>query len=137
MKTIDKKMALTVLNSLNVIESEGGEDAYILVENNEENRLALNAVGISDETILEYGDEETFCILALAFGQGLADIYKEGKFISFDKSIEFATNIPGKKAVFYEHEGETYFLITEDNGYFNDVPLLPEKINDLKLLLDN
>ncbi len=78
---MDKQAVLDVLNSLEVIESNGGDDAYILVANDEETRAKLNAVGVSSETIQRYGDDETFCILALAFGEGYADEYRDGKLV--------------------------------------------------------
>jgi hypothetical protein len=78
---MNKQSILDVLNSLEVIEQQGGEDCYILVANNEENRAKLNAVGVSNETILKHGDEETFCILALAFNEGYCDEYKDGKLV--------------------------------------------------------
>lgn len=79
---MNKQAVLDVLNSLEVAEINGGEDAYILVANNEENRMKLNAVGVSDETIRKYGgDDEFVCILALAFHGGYADDYKDGKFV--------------------------------------------------------
>ncbi|MDF2854337.1 MAG: hypothetical protein K0Q87_188 [Neobacillus sp.] len=44
----DRQAVLDVMNSLPVIETNGGEDAYyILVANNEENREKLNAVGVA------------------------------------------------------------------------------------------
>jgi hypothetical protein len=64
-----------------VVEMNGGDDAYILVENSEENRKKLNAVGVTDETITRYGDDKTFCILALAFNEGYADEYRDGKLV--------------------------------------------------------
>lgn len=39
----------------------------------------LNEVGITNEVIDKYGDEEMFCVLALAFTEGLADYYESGK----------------------------------------------------------
>jgi hypothetical protein len=78
---MSKQAILDVLNSLEVIEMNGGEDPYILVANNEENRKKLNAVGVTDETITRYGDDETFCILALAFNEGYADEYRDGKLV--------------------------------------------------------
>ncbi|WP_332237920.1 hypothetical protein [Sporolactobacillus sp. KGMB 08714] len=70
-----KQDVIDVLNSLEVLERNGGEDAYILVANNEENRKKLNAVGVSNQEIFNAGDNETFCILALAFNGGYADDY--------------------------------------------------------------
>ncbi|WP_239551572.1 hypothetical protein [Paenibacillus elgii] len=40
---------IDVLNSLEVIDQEGGDHAYILVADNEENRQKLRAVGVTDE----------------------------------------------------------------------------------------
>ncbi|WP_339167050.1 hypothetical protein NSQ24_01335 [Brevibacillus sp. FSL L8-0520] len=81
---MNKQAVLAVLNSLEVAEINGGEDAYILVANNEENRKKLNDVGVSDETIRKYGgDDEFICILALAFHEGYADNYESGKFVQW------------------------------------------------------
>ncbi len=81
--TTDKERAQSILDALNgmeVVESQGGEDAYMLVDNSVENRAKLNAFGITDEKINGYGDENTFCILALAFDMGFADgINTDGK----------------------------------------------------------
>lgn len=82
-KQIDKQAVLDVLNSLEIIEFQGGEESYALVENNPENRARLNAVGISDETIKLYGEEDTFCVLALAFGERYADEVRNWKFIKW------------------------------------------------------
>lgn len=79
---MNRQAVLDVLNSLEVVDQIGGESPYILVANNEENRMKLNAVGVSDETIRKYGgDDEFVCILALAFHGGYADDYKDGKFV--------------------------------------------------------
>ena len=73
------------LNSLEVVESQGGDDAYLLVANSPENRAKLNAVGVTDEQINGYGDEETFCLLALAFDLDFADeIDTDGKLAKWD-----------------------------------------------------
>ncbi|MGG1637208.1 hypothetical protein [Paenibacillus sp. NRS-1760] len=78
---MNKQTALNVLNSLEVIEQQGGEDCYILVANSEENRKKLNAVGISNETIQAYGDNDTFCILSIAFNEGLCNEYNNGRLV--------------------------------------------------------
>lgn len=74
-----KQEVLNVLNSLEVVDSQGGEDAYMTVDNNEEVRQKLSAVGIDAETIRKYGDDESFCVLALAFSEGYADAYSVEK----------------------------------------------------------
>lgn len=79
---MNKQAIIDVLNSLKVVETNGGDDAYILVENNEENRSKLIEVGVTELEINAVADGETFCLLALAFNCGeYADAYKDGKFI--------------------------------------------------------
>lgn len=78
---MEKQAVLDVLNSLEVIEQQGGEDPYILVENNIDNRKKLNNVGVTNDQIEAAGDEESFCILVLAFNENLADTFKNGKLI--------------------------------------------------------
>ncbi|RJX40953.1 hypothetical protein D3P09_02745 [Paenibacillus pinisoli] len=83
---------LNVLNSLEVIEQQGGEDSYILVANNEVNRSRLAAVGVPAEKMVYYGDDETFCILALAFGERYADEFVNGYLIKWgpiDDSLRY------------------------------------------------
>lgn len=75
---LNRKRIVDVLNSLEVIEQSGGEDCYILVKNSVENRKRLNDVGVPSVVIDRYGDVDTFCILALAFGEGLADYWMGG-----------------------------------------------------------
>ncbi|MGE7114684.1 hypothetical protein [Lysinibacillus sp. NPDC047702] len=96
MKTIDKQAILDILNSLEVIEQNGGESSYILVENNAANHEKLNALGVPSEAINKYGDEETFCFLALAFSEGYANdfnafegglILEPGRFAVYDTSM--------------------------------------------------
>ncbi|MFS1511866.1 hypothetical protein VQL36_05440 [Chengkuizengella sp. SCS-71B] len=77
----DKQAVLDVFNSFEVYEQSGGEDAYILVENNEENRKRLNDVGVTNKEIDNAADEAFFCTIALAFNGGYADNYEYGKFV--------------------------------------------------------
>lgn len=72
---MNRQAILDVLNSLEVVDQSGGDDSYILVENSQGNRSKLNAVGVSSETIDKYGDNETFGILSLAFGENYADFW--------------------------------------------------------------
>ena len=81
MTEINKQAVLDVLNSLKVIDRQGGDDAYILVKNSPENRAKLKALGVTDDQINGYGDSETFCILALAFGDGYANDYESGNLV--------------------------------------------------------
>ncbi len=84
--SMSKQVILDVLNSLPVIDSNGGDDAYILVANTQEVRERLAAAGVvsaaNDPDVLgRYGDEDEFCILAFAFGDGYANDYQGGKLV--------------------------------------------------------
>ncbi len=72
---------LSVLNALSVFEYGSPDYPYMLVENNEENIEALESVGISRETAEKYGDDEYFCVLALALSEGLAEEYTGIEFV--------------------------------------------------------
>jgi len=74
-----KQAVLNVLNDLEWVDTQGGEEGWILVESSEENLQALEEVGISRELALGYGDEETFCVAALAFGEKIADVWDSEK----------------------------------------------------------
>jgi len=71
------------LNSLEVVDREGGDYAYIHVRDNEENRQKLRSVGITDAQIDEFAEEGIFDILALAMANDWADDYDNGKFILY------------------------------------------------------
>lgn len=126
-----KQLVLDVLNSLEVLESNGGEEAYILVENNKENREALNNVGVTTETINKYGDEETFCILALAFSEGYCDLYDGGKLIKFDKSIELKMNEKGS-VILFKHNEDVFLSLSENNGYVSTFKLDETQLSKIK-----
>ncbi|WP_391574524.1 hypothetical protein [Cohnella sp.] len=66
---LSRQAICDVLNNFEVVEQEGGDGAYISVEDNSENREKLYAVGITKERIDAVGDgyEGTFDILSLAF----------------------------------------------------------------------
>jgi hypothetical protein len=131
MNLFEKQRVLDVLNSLEWIETNGGDEAYILVENSEENHKQLNAVGITSETINQYADEETFCALSLAFGEGFCDIYESGKLIAFDKSIEVNLE-KGKSIILYKHNEEFYLTISEDSGRIETAKLTDEQLQEIK-----
>lgn len=83
-----KQAVLDVLNGLKIFEWNGGENPSILVQNNAQNRVKLNNVGVSTETINKYGDANTFCILALAFNEHYADDIVGGKLIVWDSYVD-------------------------------------------------
>lgn len=102
MDKVQKQAVLDVLNSFEVQDSQGGEDCYILVESSEENLAALEAVGIDREKALSYGEDGTFCIAALAFDMGIADVWRAGEGLQM-----------------YSEEGMPYPLQPErDGGWF-------------------
>lgn len=76
---MNKQAVLDVLNDLPVFESQGGEDPYILIELTDEAVSKLESAGISREMAERYGDDETFCILALAFSEGYANRFLNGR----------------------------------------------------------
>lgn len=127
---MENQKVLDVLNSLNVIEKQGGEDAYILIKNNSENQKLLNDVGVDSETINKYGDEETFCALALAFGEGYADLYIDGKFIKFDKSVEI--DVGNKTVLLFKQNEECFLAIAHHDGTISEVKLTESQINEIK-----
>lgn len=135
MKTSEEKQCkLNALNSLDVIESNGGEEAYMLVENNEENHKLLNEAGIPSETINKYGNKETFCVLSLAFGEGYCDLYESGKLIAFDKSVEVEV-AKGKSIVFYKYEGNIYLALYEDGGRIETTKLTDGQLQKIKNII--
>lgn len=134
MNVIEKQHVLSVLNGLEVIETNGGDEAYIIVENNEENHKQLNAVGVSSEIINKYGDEETFCILTLAFSEGYCDIYDGNKLIAFDKSVEVEVE-KGKSVVFYKHDCDFHLAVFEDSGTVSRVKLTDEQVDEIKRVI--
>ena len=131
-----KRAIIDVLNGLEVIEQNGGEDAYILVENSKENHIVLNQVGLSSETINKYVNDGAFCILDLACGEGLASLYIDGKLIPSDDCLELPTNKEGVSFIFYNHEGETYFIISE-NGSIQKTKLSKDNIDGIKVILNS
>lgn len=79
---MNRQAVLDVLNSLEVIDEQGGEESYIIVELNEENLAELSVVGITKDMVEGYGTDGTdFCILAFAFSEKYADEYKNGELI--------------------------------------------------------
>lgn len=83
MSNEEKQAILDVLNSLEVVDQQGGDDAYILVDVTPEMVDKLGVVGIPQETIHKYGDAETVCILALAFGEGYANGFQKDELVYY------------------------------------------------------
>lgn len=106
MDKAQKQAVLDVLNSFDVQDSQGGEECYILVESNEENLSALEEAGISREKALSYGDEESFCIAALAFDMKIADAWdaKEGLRIYSEEDMLFPLQSDRENNWFIEYK---------------------------------
>lgn len=87
---MNKKAVCAVLNQLKVIETNGGDDAYILVDDNDFNREQLRDVGVLDSDIDAASDYGKFCLLSLAFNCGTqyADEYEGGKFIAWEELVD-------------------------------------------------
>jgi len=134
MNKLNKKEVVDALNSLEVIESSGGDCAYVLVENSKENHNILNEVGISSETINKYGDEETFCILSLGFSEGLIDLYDGSKCVLFDGEIKVPID-NGKEIVLFKANHKFMLSIWEDSGDVYTKELSEEQINEIKNFL--
>lgn len=84
---------LNVLNSLEVVEQQGGDEAYILVDVTPEMVDELAEFGVTQDTIHKYGDAETTCILAMAFGEGYANGFKAGKLVYYTSgTINYLVN---------------------------------------------
>lgn len=130
MNKLNKKEVVNALNSLEVIEASGGDCAYVLVENSKENHEILNEVGISSDTINQYGDEETFCILSLGFSEGLIDLYDGSKCICFDNEIKLKIDT-GKEIVLYKTDDSVNISIHEDSGDVYIKELSKEQISDI------
>lgn len=78
---MNRQAILDVLNSLEVVEQNGGDEAYILVDVTPEMVNELAEVGVTQDTIHKYGDAETTCILAMAFCEGYANGFDKGKLV--------------------------------------------------------
>ncbi|MEK3658224.1 hypothetical protein NSQ29_01515 [Paenibacillus sp. FSL F4-0236] len=78
---MNNQAILNVLNSLEVVEQNGGDEAYILVDVTPEMVDELAEFGVTQDTIYKYGDAETVCILAMAFCEGYANGFVKGKLV--------------------------------------------------------
>lgn len=135
MNFIERQRVIDALNSLEIIESNGGEGAYALFENNEENRAILNEVGITDEVINGYGDEETSCILAIGFSEGYADLYDGNKLVVFEKKIEVELE-ESLSAIVYKHEGDFHVALSSDDGEVLIKKLSEEQVKEMRNVLE-
>lgn len=131
----DQKI-LDVLNNTEIFERNGGEDPYLLVEITPENEKAFNEAGVSTETLKRYGDDTTFCLLALALGEGFADEYNRGTFIKRDKGLSLPL-ASGHTVDFFNHEGKTVVGLVNSNHYcISELTLTAEEKQALRDLLN-
>lgn len=135
----EKQRVLKVLNGLDVFEENGGEEAYMLVHYNEENRGVLNDVGITDETMLKYGDESSFCILSLAFIEGYCDIYDGNELIAFENSVSLERdNVDITIAKRYKGvESVVMMVIGYSSHGMNIIELSEEEFKDVKNVINS
>lgn len=117
MNTEAKKKVLDVLNNLEVVEE--GSEGYILVENSSEVHEKLNALGVSSETINQYGDDETFCIIALAFTEDLATDFIEGQLVynhtdSVLRDVGIERSEQDKNWGKQQHEAPIWLMIAQE-----------------------
>lgn len=134
MNIIEKQRVLDALNSLEVVDENGGDSAYLIVDSSNENLEKLNVVGVTKETALKYGDEETFCILALAFSEGYADLYDGSKLIAFDRSFEVSIE-KDKFITLYKLNGKSYIMLSRDGGEISTVELTNDQLVDIKSVI--
>ncbi|KAA8747134.1 hypothetical protein [Paenibacillus sp. UASWS1643] len=80
---MDKQTILDVLNNLEVVDQQGGDEAWMLVDVTPEMIEELDHVGVEKETVLKYGDDESVCILALAFGEKYANFWHKGQLVNW------------------------------------------------------
>ena len=128
---MDKQRVLGVLNSLEVIESEGGESAYILVEASKDNIEWMNSVGIANEILDKYIDGNTIDILALAAGERIAHLHRYGRLVqSTDIYIDDDDSIN-----IYDLNGSIIMEGEGREGVKWKTMLSPEERRELKKLL--
>lgn len=137
MTKTNKQAVVDVLNSLEIIDQDGGDNAYLLVENSPENHKKLNAVGVSSETINKYCDieKENFCILSLGLSEGYVDQFTGDKLICFDASVEFTLSHEAEKSiVLYKNEGDVTIALNDGPKVWS-VILNDEQLQVVKTLL--
>lgn len=113
----DNQKILDILNEMDVFESNGGEEPYALVKVNEDSKQMLEEAGITLETALKYGDEEDFCIVALALSEGYANWWTGEKLMNIDKETV--------------DEIKRLIQLTLDYSYYNPY----EKLHEIEELL--
>ncbi len=130
MSVVLKERALHFLNQMEILESQGGDNAYALVENNEENRYLLTEAGIPIETALKYGDDKTFCIIALACGEGFANWY-DGTKLSYNAKPHFKVCLHKKCAHTLERRDDHWTLDGVEIDQEHAISELVEAVQDL------
>lgn len=77
---LNRNSIVEVLNDMyrnDVVDSDGGDYCYQLVEDNEANRNKLRDVGVTDQQISNVTEDGYFCLLQLAFNERLADDFAQ------------------------------------------------------------
>lgn len=134
MDLIKRRNAVEALNSLEIIETNGGEEAYALFENNEGNHAILNEAGISSDVINRYGDGETSCLLSIGMGEGYADLWDGNKLIVFDSKMEIQMK-DGLDVVLFKHEGVPQIALSYVGGEVLIKNLSDEQVDQIKKVI--
>ncbi|MNC02568.1 hypothetical protein D3C75_499440 [compost metagenome] len=83
---METKEKIEILNSFEVIHSEGGEELCVVIEDNEENREKLLKIGYSEKDIEHSIVDDGIDLVMYAFDHG-AIYYTGTKFISSEKEL--------------------------------------------------
>lgn len=117
---MDNHEALYYLNQMEVISSNGGEETYAIVENNEENRELLEKAGIPLYKALRYSshlDHKDFCIFATAHEAGIAN-YWTGEHMMYLDELDQLDALTKENKQLKETIQQAFFEAThEDTAY--------------------
>lgn len=131
-----KKEIVKVLNNIEIIEENGGEDGYALAEQNQKNYDDLAAVGVTKETIDEYASDGCFCVLSLAFSENIANHIENGKFKAVEDivTIDLQTKNGLAQMGVLKDEGKTQMFYM-DAAVCTSKDLTTDEINALKTII--
>lgn len=122
----DNQKVLDVLNKLPVHEMGNSEDAYVLVEITDAVKKEMIAVGVDTETLVKYGDKETFCKLSLAYGEGYANhMAQDGSLHYKEKALILGLKSDYELAIVKE-DGDIYVYLDHPDGYTIETKKLEE-----------
>ena len=133
MGIINSKDVIDVLNSLEVVEFQSGEDPYISVADSKENRGKLTGIGVSNEVIDKYSDKEHICILSLATTEDYSDLVtSDMEFIKFEDSASLQS---GESQILLARHSEGLHVIHSSLGSFRTEELTSKQLKDIYRVL--